>query len=646
MIRLSRLATLTVVALVPTSMSLALPFALPTSAPAPVRAKVVTYDLEPGSSVPGSTQLSAADAAEARQRAGGRASAVKAASEAVELPTELNVVGVTWQRGSAPGASVQYRTFSRGSWSAWDFVAADPDHRPDDAEARRPGVRDGSEPVVVTRAEQVQVRVLGPRDGRAAADPQLMVVDPGASAADEPVVGRAGAAVAAAKRPYIYSRAQWGADETLRNQDGPSYGAVRAAFVHHTAGSNSYTSDQVPAIIRGIYAYHVDGNGWSDIGYNFLVDRFGRTWEGRYGGTTKPVIGAHAYGVNSYSFGVSVLGNFQTVAPPSSVIAGVSQLIGWKAQIHEFNPGGKALIAGNVYNGINGHRDAAGNSTECPGSYLYSQLPAVRNSVMAQLKGVASLSIDRDLDNHNDADVLATNDAGDLLLYSTTNGRSVADPTTLATGTWVGRDEVHVAGDWNGDGGVDAVSRVTETGALELHAGAGDGSIAAPKQIGNGWSGFTALIAPGDWNGDGKVDLLARLGSDASLRLYPGNGVGGFNRPSVIGVGWGSMRLISGVGDWDGDGARDLLAVEKSGWARIYRGNGSGGFNGYIALPGDWSAREKVVGIGDASADMRVDLLSVAPDGTAQVGVRGAATNELSWTPLETSFADVEVYSG
>jgi hypothetical protein len=167
-----------------------------------------------------------------------------------------------------------------------------------------------------------------------------------------------------------------------------------------------------------------------------------------------------------------------------------------------------------------------------------------------------------------------------------------------------------------------------------------------PRQIGTGWSGFNTLVAPGDWNGDNRVDLLARLSTDGSLRLYPGNGTGGFGRAYQIGNGWGGMRLISGVGDWDGDGARDLLAVSTNGSARVYRGNGTGGFAGYVNLPGDWSGWESVVGIGDASADMRVDILAVGPDGQAQVGVRGATATELTWTPVATSFADVEVYSG
>lgn len=190
------------------------------------------------------------------------------------------------------------------------------------------------------------------------------------------------------------------------------------------------------------------------------------------------------------------------------------------------------------------------------------------------------------------------------------------------------------------------MSRVTDTGALELHAGAGDGTIEAPRQIGNGWSGFSALIAPGDWNGDGRVDLLARLSSDGSLRLYPGNGTGSFGRAYQIGNGWGGMRLVSGVGDWDGGGARDLLAVASNGSARVYRGNGSGGFAGYLNLPGDWTGFETVVGIGDASADLRVDVLAVGPDGQAQVGVRGATPTEVTWTAVATSLAEVEVYSG
>ena len=90
-----------------------------------------------------------------------------------------------------------------------------------------------------------------------------------------------------APKPYIYSRAQWGANERMRDQSPPSYGTVKAGFIHHTVNANSYTSAQVPALLRGIYAYHTQSRGWRDIGYNYLVDRFGRIWEGRYGGVSR-----------------------------------------------------------------------------------------------------------------------------------------------------------------------------------------------------------------------------------------------------------------------------------------------------------------------------------------------------------------------
>ena len=97
--------------------------------------------------------------------------------------------------------------------------------------------------------------------------------------------------------PQIYSRAQWGADERMRDKGSLHYYEVHAGFVHHTVNANNYTRDEVPGIIRSIYAYHTQSRGWSDIGYNFLVDRFGRIWEGRYGGVDRAVVGAHTLGL-------------------------------------------------------------------------------------------------------------------------------------------------------------------------------------------------------------------------------------------------------------------------------------------------------------------------------------------------------------
>ncbi|HEX6054698.1 MAG TPA: cell wall-binding repeat-containing protein, partial [Intrasporangium sp.] len=171
------------------------------------------------------------------------------------------------------------------------------------------------------------------------------------------------------------------ADESVRDPSEPDYGVVDGAVVHHTAGSNSYTADQVPGIIEGIYEYHVNGHGWRDIGYNFLVDRFGRIWEGRYGGMDKAVVGAHAAGVNSVMFGASVLGDFETAEPPSAVTTALRNLIAWKADVHRFDVLGTTVVDGTTYNNISGHRNV--NATDCPGQYLYAKLPALRTATAA-----------------------------------------------------------------------------------------------------------------------------------------------------------------------------------------------------------------------------------------------------------------------
>ena len=104
--------------------------------------------------------------------------------------------------------------------------------------------------------------------------------------------------------------------------------------MHHTVNSNGYSRDQVPSIIRGIYAYHTQSRGWSDVGYNFLVDRFGRIWEGRYGGVARPVVGAHTLGYNDYSFAMSAIGNFDVTGAPSAMLDAYGRLFAWKLSLH------------------------------------------------------------------------------------------------------------------------------------------------------------------------------------------------------------------------------------------------------------------------------------------------------------------------
>ncbi|WP_344607364.1 peptidoglycan recognition protein [Streptomyces glaucus] len=190
-------------------------------------------------------------------------------------------------------------------------------------------------------------------------------------------------------RPRIVTRRGWGADETLREKGFRYTKKVAAAFVHHTASGNNYRCEQAPSIIRSIYRYHVRSMGWRDIGYNFLVDKCGKIYEGRAGGVAQPVMGAHTLGFNGDSTGIAVLGSFGSAEPPSAAVRSVARLTAWKLGFHGMNPRGMTYLksaGGNLYrkgmnvrlNVISGHRD--GFATECPGGRLYRELGTVRSA--------------------------------------------------------------------------------------------------------------------------------------------------------------------------------------------------------------------------------------------------------------------------
>ncbi|MFI6658298.1 N-acetylmuramoyl-L-alanine amidase [Streptomyces sp. NPDC050523] len=208
--------------------------------------------------------------------------------------------------------------------------------------------------------------------------------------------------------PPITSRAGWGADESI-SPDPSEYNAdVKAVFVHHTDGSNDYSCADSASIVRGIYAYHVQVNGWNDIGYNFLVDKCGTIFEGRKGGTDLPVLGAHTYGWNRESAGIAVLGDFTSTGATDAALASVARIAAWKLGQYGADPSstvkltagaaqtnyfGTAFTAGSQYtfNRISAHRD--GYNTQCPGSSLYAQLPTVRAWASGPVQGLKITSL-------------------------------------------------------------------------------------------------------------------------------------------------------------------------------------------------------------------------------------------------------------
>ncbi len=189
-------------------------------------------------------------------------------------------------------------------------------------------------------------------------------------------------------RPAIVSRAAWGGD-LVPPRVLPSFGEVDLAVVHHTESANAYTAEQSAGIVLAITKFHRDTRGWNDVGYNFLVDRFGTIFEGRAGGVDQPVIGAHAQGFNSISTGISIIGSFMAVEPPAAAVDAVARLIGWRLPLAGIPVSGQVTVTSGggslsryrsgvkvTLDRICGHRDVG--STDCPGDRLYVDLPSLR----------------------------------------------------------------------------------------------------------------------------------------------------------------------------------------------------------------------------------------------------------------------------
>jgi uncharacterized protein with LGFP repeats len=188
-------------------------------------------------------------------------------------------------------------------------------------------------------------------------------------------------------RPEMVSRRDWGAGPSgkPRYHDG-----VKAATLHHTAGSNAYSCRDAPGIVRAIWSYHARTLGWADIGYHFVVDRCGTIYEGRAGGVDRPVLGAHAGGFNTGTFGVSILGEFSDGLPSAQAREAVAQVVAWKFTVHDVKADGRATLTSSgstryprgrqvTLPTFFGHRDVS--RTACPGDRLYRELPTLRRRV-------------------------------------------------------------------------------------------------------------------------------------------------------------------------------------------------------------------------------------------------------------------------
>lgn len=199
----------------------------------------------------------------------------------------------------------------------------------------------------------------------------------------------------------VTTRSEWGANESYMTWTREYYEADHVV-VHHTAGTNNYTAAQSASIVNGIYYYHAVTLGWGDIGYNFLVSKYGQVFEGRSGSLAsapgRMVAGGHALGVNNGTMGISMMGDYTSTSPTSAQLNAVGKMAGWflARQGITSSTGSSSFVMGSPsalikypkgstqnFTYIFAHRDV--NYTTCPGDVGYSKMSQIRSIAQSEI---------------------------------------------------------------------------------------------------------------------------------------------------------------------------------------------------------------------------------------------------------------------
>jgi hypothetical protein len=481
---------------------------------------------------------------------------------AADLPTKSSHLP---DQGRAPYGEARFRV--DGHWTAWRAVGEDG--------AQAPGQFTGAL-ISVDHADAYQVRGLpsGAHNWRAAAinttdGPTFVVAH-----------RRADAATGA---PSCMSRADWGADESIsgwsKNGDTQSFAPTQVMTVHHTAGSNDPNQDYA-ATVRAIYSYHVQSNGWSDIGYQYLIDGHGTVYEGRSSGhtnksclydggdgsdfahdltTDEVVTGAHVSSYNTGNIGISLMGCYElgsssctgNTTPPATQVDGLEAELALLAKRHNLDPEGTVHYVNSV-NGvtkdvstISGHRDYD-STTECPGGNLYSQLPAIRSNVATRMAGTAPVdsavvaftgksrtvaenagAVDLSVTRTGNTDVAASVD------YARTSGSATPDTDfTLTPGTIdfaPGETTKKISLTIRNDGAREAGESITVTlsnprvGTVVGSPSATSVTIAASDQRPDGWistASSSGYVGNNIYNGTGYKQTKRLTADRTQIRTF------------------------------------------------------------------------------------------------------------------------------
>ena len=178
-------------------------------------------------------------------------------------------------------------------------------------------------------------------------------------------------------------------------------------------------------------------------------------------------------------------------------------------------------------------------------------------------------------------------------------------------------------GDFNGDGIPDIAATTTAAGTVDILLGKGDGNFQPAVSYNAGEvGGPTSYLAVGDFNKDGKLDIIAAIGEafiaapSTSVAFFAGKGDGTFMPPVLLATDAEAGQLV--VADLNGDGNADWVQGNShSHVMTLALGNGDGTFQAGVnyALGGGG-----YITLADINKDGKLDVVAVDP-GTNDVRV-------------------------